>query len=61
MDRTEQLLTQTVRLLTEIRDELRASGRAARKEADRRLAESRMKERQMRKQMMLVEAGKRMV
>jgi len=58
MDRTEAMLAQIVRLLTEVRDELRVSNRIVKKEAEQRISESKTKQRQMRKQMMLVESSK---
>jgi hypothetical protein len=59
MNKTEQMLMQIVKLLAEIRDELRASNRIIKKESEQRIAESRTKQRQMRQQMMLVESRKR--
>ena len=50
---------QMIKLLTEIRDELRASGRISKKESEQRIAESRTKQKQMRQQMMLVESRKK--
>lgn len=59
MNKTEQMLMQIAKLLTEIRDELRASNRIIKKESEQRIAESRTKQRQMRQQMMLVESRRR--
>ena len=59
MNKTEQMLMQIAKLLTEIRDELRASNRIVKKESEQRIAESRTKQRQMRQQMMLVESRKK--
>ena len=59
MNKTEQMLMQIAKLLTEIRDELRASNRIVKKESEQRIAESRIKQRQMRQQMMLVESRKK--
>ena len=59
MNKTEQMLMQIAKLLTEIRDELRASNRIVKKESEQRIAESRTKQRQMRQQMMLVESRRR--
>ena len=53
------MLMQIAKLLTEIRDELRASNRIVKKESEQRIAESRTKQRQMRQQMMLVESRKK--
>jgi len=58
MDRTEAMLVQIIRLLTEVRDELRVSNRIVKKEAEQKISESKTKQRQMRKQMMLVENSK---
>lgn len=59
MNNTERMLMQMIKLLTEIRDELRASGRISKKESEQRIAESRTKQKQMRQQMMLVESRKK--
>jgi hypothetical protein len=59
MNKMEQILMQIAKLLTEIRDELRASNRIVKKESEQRIAESRTKQRQMRQQMMLVESRKK--
>ena len=59
MNKTEQMLMQIAKLLTEIRDELRASNRIVKKESEQRIAESRTKQRQARQQMMLVESRKK--
>lgn len=59
MNKTEQMLMQIAKLLTEIRDELRTSNRIVKKESEQRIAESRTKQRQMRQQMMLVESRRR--
>ena len=56
MNKTEQMLMQIAKLLTEIRDELRASNRIVKKESEQRIAESRAKQKQIRRQMMLVES-----
>ena len=59
MNKTEQMLMQIIKLLTDIRDELHISGKIAKKESEQRIAESRTKQRQMRQQMMLVESRRR--
>ena len=59
MNKTEQMLMQIMKLLTEIRDELRASNKITKKESEQRIAESRTKQKQIRKQMMLVESSRR--
>ena len=59
MNKTEQMLIQIMKLLTEIRDELRASNKITKKESEQRIAESRTKQKQIRKQMMLVESSRR--
>jgi hypothetical protein len=59
MNKTEQMLMQIAKLLTEIRDELRTSNRIVKKESEQRIAESRTKQRQIRQQMMLVESRRR--
>ena len=59
MNKTEQMLMQIMKLLTEIRDELRASNKITKKESEQRIAESRTKQKQIRKQMMLVESHRR--
>ena len=59
MNKTEQMLMQMIKLLTEIRDELKASNRIIKKESEQRIAESRTKQRQIRQQMMLVESRKK--
>lgn len=59
MNKTEQILIQIMKLLTEIRDELRASNKITKKESEQRIAESRTKQKQIRKQMMLVESSRR--
>ena len=59
MYKTEQMLMQIMKLLTEIRDELRTSNKITKKESEQRIAESRTKQKQIRKQMMLVESHRR--
>ena len=59
MNKTEQMLIQIMKLLTEIRDELCASNKITKKESEQRIAESRTKQKQIRKQMMLVESSRR--
>ena len=59
MNKTEQMLMQIAKLLTEIRDELRASNKIVKKESEQRIAESRTRQRQVRQQMMLVESRRR--
>ena len=59
MNKTEQMLMQIMKLLTEIRDELHTSNKITKKESEQRIAESRAKQKQIRKQMMLVESSRR--
>ena len=59
MNKTEMILAQAVRLLTEIRDEIRAANRIAKRATDQQIAENKTKQRQMRRQTRLIESQRR--